>query len=123
MGPSGVGKSTLLNLIGTLDKPSSGEILINGDNISQFEERRLANFHNEHIGFIFQFHYLLPEFTALENVLMPGMIKSKDWKDDEPHAMHLLEEVGLQGRMHHRRRLSGGRKSALFQRGAPLGQE
>jgi len=102
MGPSGVGKSTLLNLIGTLDTPSGGKIFINGDDVLQYNEQKLARFRNEHIGFIFQFHYLMPEFTALENVLIPRMIKGNDWKSDEQHAVNLLSEVGLEHRLHHR---------------------
>lgn len=114
MGPSGVGKSTLLNMIGTLDKPSDGKIFINGDDVSQFPEKKLARFRNQHIGFIFQFHYLLPEFTALENVLMPRMVKDKDWKSAEQHAVNLLAEVGLENRLFHKpNQLSGGEQQRV----------
>lgn len=114
MGPSGVGKSTLLNLIGTLDTPSGGKIFINGDDVLQYNEQKLARFRNEHIGFIFQFHYLMPEFTALENVLIPRMIKGNDWKSDEQHAINLLSEVGLEHRLHHRpNQLSGGEQQRV----------
>jgi ABC-type lipoprotein export system ATPase subunit len=114
MGPSGVGKSTLLNLIGTLDTPTGGKIFINGDDVLQYNEQKLARFRNEHIGFIFQFHYLMPEFTALENVLIPRMIKGNDWKSDEQHAINLLSEVGLEHRLHHRpNQLSGGEQQRV----------
>jgi lipoprotein-releasing system ATP-binding protein len=114
MGPSGVGKSTLLNLIGTLDIPSGGKVYINGDDISQYKERKLARFRNEHIGFIFQFHYLMPEFTALENVMIPRMIKGSDWKTEEQLAVNLLSEVGLEQRLHHKpNQLSGGEQQRV----------
>lgn len=114
MGPSGVGKSTLLNLIGTLDKPSDGKIFINGEDVSQFPEKKLARFRNQHIGFIFQFHYLLPEFTALENVLMPRMLQGNDWKSAEQQAVNLLAEVGLQQRLFHKpNQLSGGEQQRV----------
>jgi lipoprotein-releasing system ATP-binding protein len=114
MGPSGVGKSTLLNLIGTLDTPSGGRIYINGDDISQYNEHKLARFRNEHIGFIFQFHYLMPEFTAMENVMLPRMIKGEDWKTEEQRAVNLLSEVGLEHRLHHKpNQLSGGEQQRV----------
>lgn len=96
IGASGSGKSTLLNLIGTLDKPTTGEVSINGSRIDQLSRNTLAKLRNETIGFIFQFHYLLPEFTALENVLMPYYIKSnKIDKKLESRAIELLDLVGL----------------------------
>ncbi len=114
MGPSGVGKSTLLNILGTLDRPSTGFVQINGRDINGMNEEELARFRNRHIGFIFQFHYLLPEFTALENVLMPRMIRGRDWKQDIPRARLLLEEVGLGGRLNHRpNELSGGEQQRV----------
>jgi len=114
MGPSGVGKSTLLNIIGTLDKPTGGKVWIDGQDMSQLDEARLARFRNQHIGFVFQFHYLLPEFTALENVLIPRMIKGNDWKKDRQRAIQLLEEVGLGARLHHRpNQLSGGEQQRV----------
>ncbi len=109
MGPSGVGKSTLLHILGTLDKPSFGEIIIDRQNTSQLKEVDIAQFRNKNIGFVFQFHYLLPEFSALENTLMPRMIRGKDWKSDVPRAEQLLAEVGLAKRMSHKpSQLSGG---------------
>jgi len=114
MGPSGVGKSTLLNIIGTLDIPTSGKIFINGDEVSHMTEDKLARFRNKHIGFVFQFHYLLPEFTALENVLIPRMIKGNDWKSSETRARQLLDEVGLGHRLRHKpSELSGGEQQRV----------
>ena len=96
IGQSGSGKSTLLNIIGSLDKPTSGDILFRGDNISHFTNNEMANFRNRSIGFIFQFHFLLPEFTVLENVLMPTWIKyGYDTEKDKERALELLEYVGL----------------------------
>ncbi|MGH1362886.1 MAG: ABC transporter ATP-binding protein [Calditrichia bacterium] len=114
MGPSGVGKSTLLNLLGTLDRPTSGQILIEGNDILSYSEKELAHFRNEHVGFTFQFHYLLPEFSALENVMMPCIIGGNDWKSYEGKAMELLMEVGLKDRMHHKpNQLSGGEQQRV----------
>jgi lipoprotein-releasing system ATP-binding protein len=109
MGPSGVGKSTLLHILGTLDKPTFGEITIDSQEVAKLKEQELSQFRNKNIGFVFQFHYLLPEFTALENILIPTMIKSKDWKNDLEWARDLLREVGLSERTQHRpSQLSGG---------------
>ena len=83
MGKSGAGKSTLLNLIGTLDKPDSGIIKFNGENILDFDDKKLADFRNKYLGFVFQFHYLLPEFTAIENIMLPGLIKGDEKKARE----------------------------------------
>lgn len=102
VGASGVGKSTLLNLLGTLDKPDKGEIQFEGKSISQLNGRKLAKFRNESIGFIFQFHHLLPEFSACENVLLPGLIARKEKKGLQKEAKLLLEEVGLGERKNHR---------------------
>jgi len=114
MGPSGVGKSTLLNILGTLDRPTRGEIWFRGDNISNINEDHLARFRNRHIGFVFQFHHLLPEFTALENVIIPRMIKGRDWKSEENRARDLLNEVGLGSRLNHRPgQLSGGEQQRV----------
>ncbi len=114
MGPSGVGKSTLLNILGTLDLPTSGNLTINGQDVASLSETLLSKFRNEHIGFIFQFHYLLPELTALENVLIPRMIRSGDWKKEEAHARKLLEDVGLAHRLHHKpNQLSGGEQQRV----------
>lgn len=109
MGPSGAGKSTLLHIMGTLDKPTSGEIIIDHQRMSQFRENDLAAFRNQNIGFVFQFHYLMPEFTALENLMIPRMISCNDWKEYISRAEELLEEVGLAQRMSHKpSQLSGG---------------
>lgn len=98
IGQSGSGKSTLLNIIGTLDRPSSGEVLLNGKNLAKYNKKDLADIRNQAIGFIFQFHYLLPEFTALENVLMPFRISKKPiTKEIEDRAIELLDLVGLKG--------------------------
>ena len=114
MGPSGVGKSTLLNLMGTLDRPSGGTLWIDGEDVFKYNEQRLSRFRNQHIGFIFQFHYLMPEFTALENVLMPRMIRGNDWHNDEPQARKLLTDVGLQHRLEHKpNQLSGGEQQRV----------
>lgn len=114
MGPSGVGKSTLLNIIGTLDKPTTGEVIIDGQSVFNYGEQKLSRFRNQHIGFIFQFHYLLPEFTALENVLIPGMIRGNNSKKDNERAVKLLSDVGLAQRLNHRpNQLSGGEQQRV----------
>ncbi len=114
MGPSGAGKSTLMHIMGTLDRPSAGSVFIEGHNTSAFREEELSRFRNERIGFVFQFHYLLPEFTALENVLIPRMIRGNDWKADIPQAEKLLDEVGLSERHDHRpSQLSGGEQQRV----------
>lgn len=109
VGPSGAGKSTLLHLIGTLDKPTSGEIIFDGENISKLSSNDMARFRNTRIGFIFQFHHLLPEFTATENVCIAAMISGKSLKSVEGKAKELLSEVGLGHRLEHKpSELSGG---------------
>ncbi|RMI15098.1 MAG: ABC transporter ATP-binding protein [Calditrichaeota bacterium] len=114
MGPSGAGKSTLLNIIGTLDAPTTGKVWINGEDVFQLNELQRARFRNRHIGFVFQFHYLLPEFTALENVLIPRMIQGNDWRREEALARELLREVGMQDRLHHKpNQLSGGEQQRV----------
>jgi lipoprotein-releasing system ATP-binding protein len=114
IGPSGVGKSTLLHLIGSLDKPSSGEIHINGQNVFEMQDKKLASFRNKNIGFVFQFHHLLPEFTALENVMLPGMMYEKDLESVEKNALQLLSEVALNDRLHHKpNQLSGGERQRV----------
>ncbi len=114
VGPSGAGKSTLLHLLGTLDLPSEGNIYFQGDNITSYSSARLAEFRNHRIGFVFQFHYLLPEFTALENVMMPGRIRGEREQDLEARARALLEEVGLGPRLTHRPgELSGGEQQRV----------
>ena len=109
IGPSGSGKSTLLHLLGTLDKPTSGEILIEGVNVAKMNDKEVSAFRNRRIGFIFQFHHLLPEFTALENVAMPAMIAGQSFNDVRERAIELLTDVGLAERIDHRpAMLSGG---------------
>ena len=109
VGASGAGKTTLLQLIGTLDRPSSGDILFNGCNLATMNSRQLAAFRNKHIGFVFQFHQLLPEFTALENVIIPAMIAGRSRSAAEKEAMELLALMGLQERAGHKpSQLSGG---------------
>ena len=109
MGASGVGKSTLLHILGTLDRPTVGELGIYGLDVLHLPEAELAAFRNRHIGFVFQFHHLLPEFTALENVALPAMIGNGCGPEAEGEARQLLGRVGLEGRLHHRPgELSGG---------------
>ena len=114
IGKSGAGKTTLLQIIGTLDKPDYGKIFINGIDVSRLNDKELADFRNKHIGFIFQFHQLLPEFNALENVMMPAMISSHEWKEAEKRAKELLTELGLGDRLTHKpNELSGGEKQRV----------
>ncbi|HAQ61345.1 TPA: lipoprotein-releasing system ATP-binding protein LolD [Candidatus Delongbacteria bacterium] len=114
MGKSGAGKSTLLNLIGTLDKPDSGIIKFNGENILDFDDKKLADFRNKYLGFVFQFHYLLPEFTAIENIMLPGLIKGDEKKDLIKRADELLEIIGLSDRRTHKSaELSGGEQQRI----------
>ncbi|MBA2661200.1 MAG: ABC transporter ATP-binding protein [Bradymonadaceae bacterium] len=114
MGASGAGKSTLLQIIGTLDSPSSGRVLFDGEDVFGRSSAALARFRNEQIGFVFQFHHLLPEFTALENVMLPGLIGRKSRAESEKRAEELLELVGLQSRMHHQPgELSGGEQQRV----------
>ena len=114
IGKSGAGKTTLLQIIGTLDKANSGKVEINGVDVSGLSEKELAEFRNKHIGFIFQFHQLLPEFNALENVMMPAMIGRMDWKEAEKRATELLSDLGLGERLTHKpNELSGGEKQRV----------
>lgn len=114
VGKSGAGKTTLLQIIGTLDRPTKGEILVNGERLMAKGERELASFRNKHIGFIFQFHQLLPEFTALENVCIPAMIGREKESEYKPRAEKLLRELGLGDRMEHKpNELSGGEKQRV----------
>ncbi len=114
VGPSGAGKSTLLHCIGTLDLPSSGTIRLGGDELTGLSGAKLASIRNRTIGFVFQFHHLLPEFNALENVMMPGLIQGKSRRDMEAPARALLEEVGLTERVTHRPgELSGGEQQRV----------
>ena len=114
VGKSGAGKTTLLQIIGTLDKPTSGIVRIDGIDIFRLKENELAEFRNRHIGFIFQFHQLLPEFTALENVMMPALIGKLGQKEAKTRAEKLLTELGLKDRMSHKpNELSGGEKQRV----------
>lgn len=111
IGPSGAGKTTLLQILGTLDKADSGSIVIDGIDVMQLKEKQLSEFRNKHIGFIFQFHQLLPEFTALENVMMPSLIAGQSEKDACQRATQLLKNLGLGERLTHKpSELSGGEK-------------
>lgn len=114
VGKSGAGKTTLLQIIGTLDRPDSGSVLINGTDVLHLKENVLAEFRNKHIGFIFQFHQLLPEFTALENVMMPALIHKDDEREARARAEKLLQDLGLTERMSHKpNELSGGEKQRV----------
>jgi len=115
VGPSGVGKSTLLHLLGALDKPTAGEVRLDGKIFSTMTPEELANLRNREIGFVFQFHHLLPEFTALENVLMPALMNSRDDREAaEKRAAELLTKVGLEHRLNHRPgELSGGEQQRV----------
>ncbi len=114
VGASGAGKSTLLQIMGTLDSPDSGTVHINDKQINGLGEKALARFRNEHIGFIFQFHHLLPEFTAMENVCIPAYIAKKSQKPSEARAKELLNMLGLRHRYEHKpNELSGGEQQRV----------
>ena len=114
IGKSGAGKTTLLQIIGTLDNPDTGHVLIDGVDVFALREKELADFRNRHIGFIFQFHQLLPEFTTLENVMMPAMIARMHEKEAHQRALQLLTELGLAERLTHKpNQLSGGEKQRV----------
>ncbi|SHF54646.1 lipoprotein-releasing system ATP-binding protein [Mariniphaga anaerophila] len=114
VGASGAGKTTLLQIIGTLSKPDSGTIFYNDKNISSLSEKDLAAFRNSEIGFVFQFHHLLPEFTALENVCIPAFIARRQKNEAEKEALRLLDYLGLKGRVNHKpSELSGGEKQRV----------
>lgn len=114
IGKSGAGKTTLLQIIGTLDNPDTGHVLIDGVDVFALKEKELADFRNRHIGFIFQFHQLLPEFTTLENVMMPAMIARMPEKEAHQRALQLLTELGLAERLTHKpNQLSGGEKQRV----------
>ena len=114
IGKSGAGKTTLLQIIGTLDRPNKGQVLIEGTDVFTMKDRELAAFRNKHIGFIFQFHQLLPEFTALENVCIPAMIAHEKESTYKARAEKLLRELGMGERMHHKpNQLSGGEKQRV----------
>ena len=114
VGPSGAGKSTLLHIIGTLDKADRGEVVIDGVNLNQLNDDKLSEFRNSHIGFVYQFHHLLPEFTALENVAMPALIAGKNRKDSFKRAKELLDFLKLGDRVDHKpAQLSGGEQQRV----------
>ena len=114
VGPSGAGKTTLLQIIGTLDKPDSGTVNVDGVDVSGLSEKKLADFRNQHIGFVFQFHQLLPEFTALENIMIPAFIAGKGRKEARERAEELPNFMGLSDRASHKpNELSGGEKQRV----------
>ncbi|MEE0691191.1 MAG: ATP-binding cassette domain-containing protein, partial [Bacteroidaceae bacterium] len=102
VGPSGAGKTTLLQIMGTLDKADGGQVIINGQDISALNQKKLSRFRNKHLGFVFQFHQLLPEFTALENIMIPAFIGGADKKEAEERARELLQFMGLADRATHK---------------------
>ena len=114
VGPSGAGKTTLLQIIGTLSRPSSGEIMIDGTAVHTLSDKALSNFRNQKIGFVFQFHHLLPEFTAFENVCIPGYIAARDRREVESRAKELLEMLDMGHRFTHKpAELSGGEQQRV----------
>jgi lipoprotein-releasing system ATP-binding protein len=114
VGASGTGKSTLLHLLGGLERPDKGEILYETGNICSMNDNAIATFRNKQIGFVFQFHFLLPEFSALENVMMPALVSSKKSEETSQKALHLLETVGLKDRISHKPgELSGGEQQRV----------
>ena len=114
VGPSGAGKTTLLQIIGTLDRPDSGRVLFDGVDVSVYKEKQLSAFRNNHIGFVFQFHQLLPEFSAVENVMMPALIQGASMTDAHRRAMEMLEYLRLTDRATHKpAELSGGEKQRV----------
>ena len=114
VGSSGAGKTTLLTILGTLDRPSRGQVLINGEEVSKLGDKKLAAFSNQNIGFVFQFHQLLPEFTALENVCIPAFIKGRGKKESMEKAAQLLDMLGLANRTNHKpSELSGGEQQRV----------
>lgn len=114
VGPSGAGKTTLLQIIGTLDRADSGRVLFDGVDVSLYNEKQLSAFRNKHIGFVFQFHQLLPEFSAVENVMMPALIKGDSMADARHRAMEMLDFLGLTDRAAHKpAELSGGEKQRV----------
>ncbi len=114
VGPSGAGKTTLLQIMGTLDRPDEGEVIIDGENVSRLSATKIAHFRNKNIGFVFQFHQLLPEFTALENVMIPALIGGTGKKEARQRAQELLDFMGLADRAEHKpNQLSGGEKQRV----------
>ena len=114
VGPSGAGKTTLLQILGTLDRPDTGTVCVDDINTTQLSQKKLADFRNRHIGFVFQFHQLLPEFTALENIMIPAYIAGSAQKAAKERAQELLSFMGLSDRAHHKpSELSGGEKQRI----------
>ena len=114
VGASGAGKSTLLHLLGALDRPDSGKVIFNDKDIFSFSDEKLAKFRNQNIGFVFQFHHLLPEFTAIENVIIPQLINGTDFSKAEKRSEELLQNVGLKERISHKpAELSGGEQQRV----------
>ena len=114
VGPSGAGKTTLLQIMGTLDKPDSGMVIFDEKDVTKYNDRKLSDFRNKNIGFVFQFHQLLPEFTALENTMIPALIGKKDRSRSEKEAIYILELMGLSDRKNHKpAELSGGEKQRV----------
>jgi lipoprotein-releasing system ATP-binding protein len=114
VGASGAGKTTLLQILGTLDKPDSGEVMYKGQNVNRLNQRSLASFRNRNVGFVFQFHQLLPEFTAIENVCIPALIAGIHYSEAEKHAAELLDFLGLSERLDHKpSQLSGGEQQRV----------
>jgi len=114
VGPSGSGKSTLLHILGTLDKPDRGEVFLSQENISRLQGNKLAGFRNKHIGFVFQFHHLLPEFSALENVCIPSWLTSRNKNEVKQKAQELLKILGLSQRLENKpNQLSGGEQQRV----------
>ncbi len=114
VGPSGAGKTTLLQIMGTLDRPNEGDILFRGESLSGLSDRQLAEFRNKNIGFVFQFHQLLPEFTALENIMIPAFIAGRERSEVEREAKRILSFMGLSKRASHKpNELSGGERQRI----------
>ena len=114
VGPSGAGKTTLLQIMGTLDRPDSGSVVVDSVDVSSLKQKKLSDFRNLHVGFVFQFHQLLPEFTALENIMIPAFIAGKSQKEAKRRALELLDFMGLTERAEHKpNELSGGEKQRV----------
>ena len=114
VGPSGAGKTTVLQIMGTLDRPDSGKVIVDGVDVSTLSQKKLSDFRNQHVGFVFQFHQLLPEFTALENIMIPAFIAGKSQKEAKRRALELLDFMGLTERAEHKpNELSGGEKQRV----------
>ena len=114
VGPSGAGKTTLLQVIGTLDRPDTGRVLINSIDTTTLGQRQMSDFRNRHLGFVFQFHQLLPEFSAIENIMIPAFIAGRSHKEAKERAEELLQFMGLSDRSHHKpSELSGGEKQRV----------